>query len=400
NLRMYFRKWVIHPIRRKKTHLRSRLLQHKGCKIVGVAGSAGKTTTKQMLHSVLSQKFKTVSSKGNIDPVYNIPETVLHTPLDTEMLVLEMSVEFPGEMNFYNWLANPDIGVLISVDWTHTEFFGDVEGVLREEEKIATLLSENSFAVLNYDDKRVRSVASKTKAKVLFFGSCNKCDVWFSDVFITKDLKTQVTLHHKNDRVKVLVPFLGYHFASLAAAAACVGLINNMDLLDIKIGIEESRGEPHRMLPILLRDNITIIDDTYNANPLATKAALKVLKDVAGKRRKIFVFGEMKELGAHAIKGHEDVGEYVAEVGVDELITIGALTKETIKSASKNANRKMNAVNLESNQEVVKELLKRLQPNDVVLIKGSRSMKLDEVVDTIQRFYKKAGAYNLKSVKN
>lgn len=386
NLRMYFRKWIIHPMRRRQTHYYSRELQKNGCRIVGVAGSSGKTTTKQMIHAILSCKYKTICSRANIDPVYNIPETVLNAPKDTQRLVLEMSVEFPGELDFYNWLSGPDIGVLVSVDLEHTQFFGDMVGVLKEEEKIATLLSKNSFAVLNYDDEKVRSVAFRTRAKVFFFGSKEECDLSFANVRLTDDLKTEFILRYKNKETKVSLPLLGYHFASLATAAACVGIINDVSLSEIKKALESVENEPHRMCPISLKDNITIIDDTYNANPLATKAALQVLKDVAGRRRKIFVFGEMKELGDYALSGHKEIGEFVCQVGVSELITVGDLTKETIKSALKN-NKRVNVVNLDNNQEVFQEVVKKLKPNDVVLLKGSRSMKLDEVVDMLKSHF-------------
>lgn len=384
NVRMYYRKLVVHPMRRHRTHYLTQQLQSQGCDIIGITGSAGKTTTKEMLAAILSQKFKAVWSKGNIDPVYNIPETVLHTPNDTEKLILEMGIEFPGELDFYTWLARPNIGVMTTVDWTHTEFLGDVEGVLREKQKLITSLSKDGYAILNYDDERVRSIAKKTKAKVLFFGTSSKCDVQYGDVTLTKDFNTEFTLHYKKDSVKVKLPLLGYHFASLASAAAAVGIVCEMSLSEIKNGLESMTNEPHRMQPTRLKNDVILLDDTYNANPFATKEALKILKRVANKRRKVFVLGEMKELGGYSDKGHSDIGKSAIEAGVSVLITIGELTRHTITSAVKKGLAQENTYFASDKDVLLREIKKRIKSGDVILVKGSRSMGLEEIVDELK----------------
>jgi UDP-N-acetylmuramoyl-tripeptide--D-alanyl-D-alanine ligase len=386
-IRMYYRKWVVHPLRRHRTYSYSRDLQSQGCEIIGITGSAGKTTTKEMLAAILSRKFKTVFSVGNIDPVYNIPETVLHTPQNTEKLILEMGIEFPGELNFYTWMTQPTIGILTAVDWTHTEFFGDIHGVLKEKQKLITSLPHDGYAILNYDDPLVRSVSKKTKANVLFFGSTAKADIQFTDVILTPDFKTEFTLHWGKESIQVKLPLLGNHFASLAAASAVVGVISGMNLKEIKKGLETVKNEPHRMEAIRLKNGTILLDDTYNANPFATKGALRILKDVAGKRRKIFVFGEMKELGGYGIKGHREIGRYISDAGISELLTIGDLTRHTIKEARKSGLPK-NCMHMFTDKNILlKELSKILKKGDVVLIKASRSMGFDEIVENLRNVH-------------
>ena len=169
-----FKKWVIHPIKRRvaKYYLWF-LRKFTSIKVIGITGSAGKTTTKEMLASILKLDEKTVYSFANIDPVYNIPTTILKCTLSTKYLILEMGVEYPGEMDFYLWLAQPDIGVITNIFPTHTEFLKDIEGVLEEKSKLIKSLSKNSFAVLNESDSRLKSLVNKTKAKIIWFNGEN-----------------------------------------------------------------------------------------------------------------------------------------------------------------------------------------------------------------------------------
>ncbi len=382
--RLYLRTWIVHPVKRHLTHYRSPMLTRNGTRVVGITGSAGKTTVKYMIVSVLSQKFRTVFNPANIDPVYSIPSTVLKTPRDTEKIVLEMGIEFPGEMNFYLWLVKPDIGILMNVDWTHTEFFGDLDGVLKEKQKLIAALPKDGYAILNYDDEQVRSVANKTKANVLFFGSSSKSDVQFKDVRLTKDFKTEFEIHYKKDSIKVKLPLLGYHFASLASAAAVVGIVSGIKLSEIKTGLESMQNELHRMQPITLKNDVILLDDTYNANPFATKGALKILKGVAGKRRKVFVFGEMKELGVYAVKGHREVGRSAVNADASVLLTLGELTKHTIQSAIKSGLDKKNTYQAFDKGDLLRELKKRMKKGDVILVKASRSMGLEEIVNALK----------------
>lgn len=381
--RMYYRKWLVHPFRRHATHFYSKQLSRGGCDIIGITGSAGKTTTKEMLASILSQRFKTAWSPGNIDPVYNIPTTVLGTKKDVQKLILEMGIEFPGEMDFYTWLARPRIGIVTTVYWTHTEFLGSLENVIKEKAKMIQSLPADGIAILNADDSNVRGMAKLTRARVVWYSTGKEAEVMAKNVRIAKDFKTGFTLVYKGNETRIRLPLTGEHFVSLALAASAVALESGMSLLEIKRGLEKMSNEPHRMSPIT-KKGVLIIDDTYNANPLATIEALKVLSIVGKGKRKVFALGDMKELGVYEEKGHREVGAFAAKVGVEVLLGLGGLTKNTIEEFKKKTGSEKQAVYCEDKAMLVKNLKKLLEKGDVLLIKGSRSMGMEEVVSRLK----------------
>ncbi|MBX4205789.1 UDP-N-acetylmuramoyl-tripeptide--D-alanyl-D-alanine ligase [Candidatus Microgenomates bacterium] len=382
-VRVYSRKWLIHPVRRHLTHRYSEILSRNGCDIIGVTGSAGKTTTKELISAVLTQKFNTKWSPGNIDPVYNIPQTVLHTPLNTEKLVLEMGIEFPGEMDYYLWLARPNTGVVTSIYWAHSEFLGSLENIVKEKGKLVELLPSDGLAILNRDDKNVYSLADRTNAQVVWYGQSEGSNVRGKNVKLTEDLKTNFTIEYEGESEQIELNLLGQHFADMALAAASVGLLSGMSLQEVKKGLETALPQEHRMNPIIREDKLTIIDDTYNANPLASKEAVKSLKEISGKRRAIFVLGEMKELGEFKERGHKEVGEEIANQGIDYVLTLGELTKHTIGAAIEGGLSKDKALYFDDKQKLIERLKEIVQPDDVLLVKGSRSMKMEEVVEVI-----------------
>jgi len=380
-LRLYFSRWLIHPIKRRvaKYYLIF-LRKFFGIRVIGITGSVGKTTTKEMIASILSQTRKTTSSFANIDPIYNIPTTILRATPSTKYLILEMGVEFPGEMDFYLWLAQPKIGVVTTIYWTHTQFLGDIKGVAREKGKLVERLPKDGDAVLNYDDPEVRKLAARTKAKVVWYGSSGKCDVSSSKIRIDSDLTTSFTISAKGKREEIRLKLLGKHFVPLALAAAGVGLANGLSLSEIKRGLEKVEPQPHRMVPIRLKNGVIIIDDTYNANPLATAEALRVLGEVGRGKRELLVLGDMKELGSFENEGHRGVGRIAREVGVNLIFGLGALTKLTIDEMVKKGFNPNKTFWSDDIKEITRALKKEIKLDDIILLKGSRSMAMEEIV--------------------
>lgn len=380
-LRVYFRNILVHPIKRHLTHWYSRLLQKKGCRIIGITGSMGKTTTKEMIFNVLAQKYKTVRTPSNIDPVYNIPATVLSTPLSTQRLVLEMSIEYPGEMDFYLWLAKPNVSIVTNISWVHAEFLGSIEKIAEEKGKIVKYLDRFSYAILNADDRRVKALASQTKARVVFFSIEKKADVWADNISTTLDLKTKFRLHIKKQKVDIELPVLGSHFVFSALAAAAVGSIENVPIHSIKQGLETFKPQPHRMQVYRLASGAFLIDDSYNANPDAVIAAVDTLKRLDAKR-KILVLGDMKELGQYEKRGHRKVGEFI--VGrVDWLFTIGDLAHLIKAGAVEKGFEKSKIKHFALQKTLIKHLRGFLKSGDLIIVKGSRSMKMEEVVEAL-----------------
>jgi len=323
NAKLDAKKWLVHPVRRHLTHAYSELLSAQGTEIIGITGSAGKTTTKELVKSVLSQDFSTVWSKGNIDPIYNIPETVLHTPLGTEKLVMEMGIEFPGEMDFYLWLAQPKTGIVTTIYWTHTQLLGNVENVAKEKGRLVESLPKDGYAILNHDDPNVRELANRTKAKIVWYGTDDdkNLDIKGENIQISDDFKTNFDLKIGDEEIGVSLSILGQQFVNLALAAAAVGHINGISLKDIKKGLEKVKPMEYRMNPRRLENGTIVIDDSFNANPLAVKESIRLVSKLGKGRRKILVLGEMKELGKFEEKGHREVGTVAAESEMDTLLT-------------------------------------------------------------------------------
>jgi len=339
-LNVYFRKWLIHPIKRRIAKYYLIILQ-KVFKItvIGITGSVGKTTTKEMVVSILRQKGESVCSYANIDPVYNIPTAILKCRPKTRYLVLEMGVEFVGEMDYYLWLARPLVGVLMNIYPTHTLFFKNTTGVAREKSKLIKALPRNGFG-------------------------------------------NKFTLVIGTDKINVHLPVPGLQFVSNSLAAASVGLVCGVSLEKIKAGLDNFSWPEHRMRPIRLVSGALLIDDTYNSNPAAVKEALKTLNQIGGKRGKIIVLGDMLELGRHEEKFHKEIGSLVASYHPDYLIGVGKAAKAIIKAASKTM-KDYQLYWTQTYRGVASILQPLLKKNVIILIKGSRSMALDKVVSQL-----------------
>jgi UDP-N-acetylmuramoyl-tripeptide--D-alanyl-D-alanine ligase len=338
------KKWIFHSIKRRLAKWYLKFLQKfTDIRVVMITGSAGKTTTKEMLASILKTDQPTIYSKENIDPVYNIPTTILKTPFGTKYLILETGVEYPGEMDFYLWLANPDIGVITNIFPTHLEFLGDINGVLEEKAKLIFGLSGNDIAVLNAGDAKLKDVSKNIKAKIMWFkGGGNP---------ILQD--------------------------SLAAEAVAKSLGIGAD--KIKMGLASYQKPKHRLSVVKLGSGAVVLDDSYNSNPGAAFATLKFFEDIARGKRKIAVLGDMKELGIYEEEAHRKIGKKVAEMNFECVIGVGNVIKYLIGEIGKNTK-----TYVVENQEAVLPLLKPyLQKGNYILIKGSRSIGLDKLVDRL-----------------
>lgn len=345
--------------------------------IIGITGSVGKTTTKEAIVSVLSQKFSTVGSIGNLDPIFNIPITLLKIRSWTKKVVLELGVEYPSEMDFYLSLAKPNMGVVTRVYWTHTEFLGDIEGVINEKAKLLEVLPKDGWAVLNHDDEFVREeMAKRTKARVFSFGTHPHAALQISD-FLHQGkegsiFKLKSKLKEFPHESEIHWKLLGEHNTVAAAAAASVGLLCGLSENEIKQGLERLKSQPHRLNPISGPNGSLILDDTYNSSPAAAVMALETLRALSPQGRAFAVLGEMKELGKYEEEGHREVGRKVQEENIDELIVFGKTTKYIADEAQRNGMRRGQIKFVEDIEEIVDLLKKELSKEDVVLLKASR----------------------------
>ena len=373
--------WFIHPIKRRIAKYYLFLLRRFfGLKVIGITGSTGKTTTKEMLASVLRLDGKTVWTRANIDPIYNIPTTILRCCLRTRYLILEMGVEYPGELDFYLWLAKPDIGVITNISITHTLFFGNIEGVFKEKSKLVKNLSKDNWAVLNIEDERLRKLKGKISSKIMWYGESGfvKAD----DIKFSNNKDTVFNLHIGKISYKAVVPVYGKHFVTNALAASSSAFILGVGAEKIIKGLKDTHIEEHRMNIFAHKSQALIVDDSYNNNPFAANETLIAFKEIAGERKKLVVMGEMLELGSLEKEEHIKLGKRIAEIGIDFTIGVGNASKYMIGESQKSIGKK-NVLWLASKNEVNKHLKPFLNKDWAILIKGSRSVGLEKVVDSL-----------------
>ena len=373
--------WLTHPIKRRlaKAYL-NYLRRHGEVEVIGITGSVGKTTTTAILASILKRVGKTVCSAEGVDPVYNIPNTILKATPATKFLILEMSVEYIDEMDYYLWLAKPDLGIITNIAVTHTEYLKNKEGVAEEKGKIIKYLDKNATAILNMDDPVVQKLGNNTKAKIVYFGE--KTDVSASNIKINNDMSTNFTLKINMNTKIVHMNALGKQFVNNALAAAAAADSLGVGIDDIIKGIELFERPRHRLTVIKSDTNGIIFDDTYNSNPRAASESLDTFTEIAGTRKKIAVIGDMLELGKFEEQAHRELGKKAGSVGLSYLIGVGSAARFIVEEASKRMGNKY--CFLVSNFSEALQITKPLIGKDTALfVKGSRSIHLDKLVESL-----------------
>ncbi|PIU03644.1 hypothetical protein COT44_02020 [Candidatus Shapirobacteria bacterium CG08_land_8_20_14_0_20_39_18] len=370
-IRNYYRTWLVHPLKRRFAKYYLLFLKtFFGLKVIGITGSSGKTTTKEMLASILSLKGKTVYSFANIDPIYNIPATILRCRVSTKFLILEMGVEYPGEMDFYLWLAKPDLAVITNIYPTHTKFLKDINGVNKEKSKIIQCLNANNIAVLNFENRFLKQLKNQVKAKIEWFG--NGSEIFATNVKINSNFYTEFVLNYHQKKEKMTIPIVGEPFVKDALAVISIALCLSINVNKIKQGLTNFNLSEHRMSIKKLESGSILVDDSYNNNPESAKKAVSTLKELSKNKKTILVFGDMLELGKNEIKYHQEIGRFISKIGVDYVIGVGKLSKYVV------LNKRLAFETWDQALPALKPLLKK---NTIVLIKGSRAMQLDKLVD-------------------
>ena len=322
--------WIIHPVKRHLAKYYLMFLRHFfGLKVIALTGSTGKTTTSNMLFSDCSLAGPTVKTADSVTSTYNIPTTILRCTPNTKFLILEMGVEYRGDMDFYTWLAHPDIGIFLNLSPVHSSFLGSLKDIAAEKTK---LLIRSQVGIAGGDDP---NITSDTPAPVYKFGAKANFLVRILKSRITADLTTQVDLVVNGDPLSLTLPFLGPQFGQNAAAAAAAAFLLQIPPETLKKGLECTPHPAHRLQPVRLKNGSIIIDDTYNANPLSVSESLKTLSLVSADRSlvPVFVFGQMNELGKYEEPAHRETGLEIKKLGIKNLYCLGPATKFTIQAA-------------------------------------------------------------------
>ncbi|MHB9094486.1 MAG: UDP-N-acetylmuramoyl-tripeptide--D-alanyl-D-alanine ligase, partial [Eubacteriales bacterium] len=355
--------------------------------VVGVTGSNGKTTTKDMIASVLEQKYVILKTEGNFNNEIGLPLTLLKLDHTYGAAVLEMGMRGLGEIDLLAGIALPDGAVITNIGETHLERLGTVANIARAKGEILDHISTDGFAVLNGDDPLVCRQAARCRGRVVFYGTGANASVKAVNITTSQGKTVSFTAHTPAGEIQLNLPVPGRHNVQNALAAVGVGLEAGLTREQIKSGLESTRLTAMR-LEVIESKRTTIINDTYNANPASTKAALQILADLGEGRRKVAILGDMYELGRRAAEGHREVGSEAAAKEVDVLITVGRLAEEIALGASTAERAPEEIISFNTNAEVKKFLEKIIRPGDMVLVKGSRGMKLEEIVDCLVKMEK------------
>jgi UDP-N-acetylmuramoyl-tripeptide--D-alanyl-D-alanine ligase len=348
--------------------------------VAAVTGSNGKTTTKELMAGALAALGPVLKPAGSFNNQWGLPLTLLELTPTHRAVAIEIGSNHRGEIAALAALARPTVAAVTVVSTAHTEFLGSLDDVAVEKGALVAAIPPEGAVVLNADDPRVAAMAARSRARVLTVSARGPADVRAVDVAEAPEGALTVTLEARDRRQPARLAFAGRHNVVNALCAAGVGLALGLPLADIAAGLETARPAKGR---VVWRDagGVRILDDTYNANPASVLAALETLRAARGARRLVVVLGDMLELGDIAAAAHRDVGEAVAAAGVAELVGVGRHALTAVEAAR--ARGLAEAHHTTTFEDTVALLLKRLVPGDAVLVKGSRGMRMERVVDAL-----------------
>lgn len=350
-----------------------------GIKVVGITGSVGKTSTKEMIASVLSQKYNVLKTAGNFNNEIGLPLTIFNIREEHEVAVLEMGISDFGEMHRLAKMARPDICVITNIGLCHLENLIDRDGILKAKTEMFDFAAPNAKYILNGDDDKLITVKEWEGRNPIYFGLSTELSAYAEDIHSLSLKGTSCTICLGDNSFKVTIPIPGHHMVYNALAGALVGRELGLSAEEIKAGIEA-------LIPVSGRNNMIetenflIIDDCYNANPISTKASLDVL--ATADTRKVAILGDMFELGENEKDLHYGVGQHAAEKGIDLLICIGALSKNTAEGAS-TGNKTV--FHFDTKADFLAEMDTLLQKGDTILVKASHGMEFPEIVEKLQQ---------------
>jgi len=350
-------------------------------KVIGITGSVGKSTTKEMIAEVLSRKYKTLKNEGNYNNEIGLPLTILNLTRGHQRAVLEMGFYIPGEIRFLCEIARPSIGVVTNIGTVHAERAGSQETIAQGKAELVESLPVDGYAILNYDDPFVRAMAQKTNAKVVFYGLSEEADVWAAQIEGLGLEGIRFRLHFQNEVIYLRVPMIGQHSVQTALRAAAVGLVEGLGWQEIVSGLRFGHMQL-RLAVVQTNSGAILFADTYNASPQSTLAALNLLDELEG--RKVAVLGDMLELGQYEVIGHEKVGARVAEIA-DELVVIGKRARIIASAARMRGFPSGKITELDDSTQAIPVLQEHLKDGDVVLVKGSRGMHMDNIVPALEK---------------
>jgi UDP-N-acetylmuramoyl-tripeptide--D-alanyl-D-alanine ligase len=349
-------------------------------RVIGITGSVGKSTTKEVIAEVLDQRYRTLRSPGNMNNEIGLPLSILRLGPGYERAVLEMGFYVPGEIALLCDIALPEIGVVTNIGTVHAERAGSQEEIFRGKSELVQALPANGVAVLNADDPWVCKMAELTRASVFYYGLDTTADLWADEVEGLGLEGIRFRFHYRQEILHVRVPMIGQHSVHTALRAAAVGLVDGLTWQEILDGLRQGHAQL-RLTAIRSESGALLLDDTYNASPESMLSALNLLAELGG--RKVAVLGDMLELGQYEKQGHEMVGVRAAEVA-DTLVTVGTRGHIIATAARRAGLGSRKIAEFENQDEAIAHLRKSLTKEDVVLVKGSHGIRMDRIVTALE----------------
>lgn len=352
-----------------------------GIPVVGITGSVGKTSTKEMIASVLSQKYRVHKTEGNFNNNLGLPLTIFQIQPNDQMAVLEMGISHFGEMTLLAETAEPDTMVITNIGTCHLEFLKDRDGVFRAKTECFDYVKPTGTVILNGDDDKLIQVKDVHGKQPIFYGLSPRNRVYAENIkpLGIRGISCDICVDD-DDPFSVTIPVPGEHQVMNALAATAVGIIWGLTKEEIKKGIESLKslaGRSH----IIENDRYTVIDDCYNANPMSMKASLNVLKEASG--RKVAILGDMGELGKTEKELHHEVGTFAGGLAIDRFLIAGDLA-ENITKGIKEVNPLADVVSYHSADEVASDLKNQIKKGDTILVKASHFMHFEKIVDALK----------------
>ena len=349
-------------------------------RVIGITGSVGKTTTKEMLSAILERKWSVLKNEMNYNNEIGVPLTLFQLDPGHEVAVLEMAMRGLGEIRRLAQIARPEIGVITNIGISHIERLGSQGAIAEAKCELLQELPAEGLAVLNAEDGYFAVMRDRFGGRVISFGSLKDADIIVSRIKQSKEGRCKFVIVKEGASIQVSMPIVGSCniYNALAAAAVAIGM--GVDLATIKDGLENFAQPSMRMELIKSKQGFTVLNDAYNASPASVVAALKTLQALAGYDRKIVVLGNMLELGDYAPKAHRDIGSAIARGGVSKLVAVGELAADIIEGAKSAGFPEENIEWYPDSASAAADLKSQVKGGDAVLVKGSRAMKMEEIV--------------------
>jgi UDP-N-acetylmuramoyl-tripeptide--D-alanyl-D-alanine ligase len=352
-------------------------------RVIGITGSVGKSTTKEVIGQVLAERYHTLKSAGNLNNEIGLPLTILRLGTGHERAVLEMGFYVPGEIALLCDIALPQVGVVTNIGTVHAERAGSQEAIARGKSELVQSLppAPEGTAILNFDDPFVRRMEEKTKARIFFYGLSAESDLWADEVESLGLNGISFRLHYERETMHIHIPMIGRHSVETALRAIAVGLVEGLHWQEILHGLQQGNSQL-RLVAVRSETGAVMLDDTYNASPESMLASLNLLGELEG-QRKIAVLGDMLELGPYEEQGHEMVGLRASQVA-DILVTLGSRAHIYAKAARRAGMKPTQVFEFEENAAIIDWLRMNLSKEDAVLLKGSHGLRMDRILAELE----------------